>query len=258
MSKFNSIIQNNNSDLQEILNTINTLPEADSGGIELPTLSNQATASEVLINKQLINQDGNIVIGTMPNNGSISHTMDGINTTVVSIPKGYTSGGYVYLDNTIENEAATQATIIADILQTAHNLPNSNGSQSSGAGNNDVCTVTIQCPEYYSNDCVILFAIGTIIEDGVTKSYCYGRGDETYNGGDSITIQNLKCGSDLYFIAYMYYSSPVTFDTEGSAVLKEYITGRMPIRENITYTMFHVIAPTVANEVSTIFFCYEP
>lgn len=40
------------------------------------------------------------VEGSMPNNGDVSGTVDGITTTEVSIPTGYTSGGKVTFDDT--------------------------------------------------------------------------------------------------------------------------------------------------------------
>lgn len=46
--------------------------------------------------------DGAEVQGTMANNGAISETMDGLTVTSVTIPAGYTSGGTVSLDNSIE------------------------------------------------------------------------------------------------------------------------------------------------------------
>lgn len=51
------------------------------------------------------------VSGGIPNNGSVSQTMDGINTKSVSIPAGYTSGGTVGLDNSIDS--AVSAAIAA-------------------------------------------------------------------------------------------------------------------------------------------------
>ena len=86
MAKFNQRIETNNIDLQNILDTINAIPEA--GGIELPALDNEGAAADILSGKQFINQEGEIVEGTMPNNGAISQTMDGINTKSVTIPSG--------------------------------------------------------------------------------------------------------------------------------------------------------------------------
>lgn len=121
MSNFNSNIQTNNADLQAILDTINALPEA--GGVELPELTNAGTSADLLINKEFINGNGNIVIGSMPNNGTITKTMDGINTKSVTIPSGYTTGGTVSLDNTIDNEVTEQADLIAQIKNAVDNLP---------------------------------------------------------------------------------------------------------------------------------------
>ena len=38
----------------------------------------------------------------MPDNGSVAGTMDGLTTTSVTIPAGYTSGGAVSLTDDIE------------------------------------------------------------------------------------------------------------------------------------------------------------
>lgn len=50
--------------------------------------------------------DGAKVIGTMANNGAMSKTMDGLTTTSVAIPAGYTDGGTVSLTSDIENALA--------------------------------------------------------------------------------------------------------------------------------------------------------
>ena len=55
-------IQNNTTKLQEILETINNLPEA--GGVDLPTLVNEGSASELFLGKELIDDEGNIIEGT--------------------------------------------------------------------------------------------------------------------------------------------------------------------------------------------------
>lgn len=137
MSNYNSNLQSNNTNLQSILDTINALPEA---GINLPELTNQATSEDLLVNKQLIDQDGNIIEGSMPNNGTISQTMDGINTKSITIPAGYTSGGSVSLDNTIDNEVTEQSDLIAQIKNVVNNLPEAG---SGGGGTVETCTVTL-------------------------------------------------------------------------------------------------------------------
>ena len=49
---------------------------------------------------------GELVEGTMPNNGATSLEIDGMQTTSVSVPAGYTSGGTVTLTNSIEQALA--------------------------------------------------------------------------------------------------------------------------------------------------------
>ena len=46
------------------------------------------------------------VEGTMPDNGAIAETMDGLSVTEVTIPAGYTSGGTVTLTDAIEKALA--------------------------------------------------------------------------------------------------------------------------------------------------------
>lgn len=61
-----SKIQNNNTSLEEILATINALPEEGSGGVDLPELSNPGVADDLVVGKQLIDGDGGVVTGTNP------------------------------------------------------------------------------------------------------------------------------------------------------------------------------------------------
>lgn len=65
-----------------------------------------ATASNVLDGAVFVNAQGEEVEGTMPNNGAVNRTMDGLTTTSASIPAGYTSGGQVSLTDAIETALA--------------------------------------------------------------------------------------------------------------------------------------------------------
>lgn len=69
------------------------------------TTDGDATAAELLDGK-FAYVKGVKVEGTMPNNGAIAKTMDGLTTTSVDVPAGYTSGGTVSLTNDIETALA--------------------------------------------------------------------------------------------------------------------------------------------------------
>lgn len=65
-----------------------------------------AVAEDVLSGKVIVNAAGQTVAGAMANNGAIMQTIDGLTTTSVTIAAGFTSGGSVSLDNSIEEALA--------------------------------------------------------------------------------------------------------------------------------------------------------
>ncbi len=65
-----------------------------------------ADAASVLTGKVFVDSTGRTVTGTMPNNGEVSKTIDGLTTESVAIPTGYISGGIVRLTNDIETALA--------------------------------------------------------------------------------------------------------------------------------------------------------
>lgn len=64
-----------------------------------------AVAANILLNKTAY-VAGTKVTGTMPNNGAINATIDGLTVTSYSVPAGYTSGGTVSLTDDIEQALA--------------------------------------------------------------------------------------------------------------------------------------------------------
>lgn len=70
------------------------------------TTDGDATAAELLDGK-FAYVDGVKVEGTMPNNGAIAATIEGLTTTSYAVPAGYTSGGTVSLTDDIETALAS-------------------------------------------------------------------------------------------------------------------------------------------------------
>ena len=70
------------------------------------TTGDDAVAANILAGKKahtIVNGAATQITGSMTNNGAISATIDGLTTTSYSVPAGYTSGGTVALDSTIED-----------------------------------------------------------------------------------------------------------------------------------------------------------
>lgn len=65
-----------------------------------------AGAADVLTGKVIVDATGKPIPGTMPNNGALSLTIDGLTATSVPIPAGYSSGGTVSLTSDIEDALA--------------------------------------------------------------------------------------------------------------------------------------------------------
>lgn len=65
-----------------------------------------AGAGDVLTGKVIVDATGKPVPGTMPNNGALTLTIDGLTATSVAIPAGYTSGGTASLTSDIEDALA--------------------------------------------------------------------------------------------------------------------------------------------------------
>lgn len=61
-----------------------------------------AEAADVLTGKVFVASNGQATTGTMPNNGTLSQTIDGLTSTSITISAGYVSGGTVSLSNDIE------------------------------------------------------------------------------------------------------------------------------------------------------------
>lgn len=81
--------------------TVNAIPAAyqDVTAVD-------AVAADVLDGKIIVSSTGAVVEGSMPNNGSVTNTIDGLSLMSVDIPAGYTTGGTISLTDDIETQLA--------------------------------------------------------------------------------------------------------------------------------------------------------
>ena len=63
-------------------------------------------AEKVLTGSAFVNAKGELVEGSMPNNGATGGEIDGLTNSSISIPAGYTTGGTVRLTDDIEEALA--------------------------------------------------------------------------------------------------------------------------------------------------------
>lgn len=91
-------IKTNTTSLQDLLERVNTLP--DAGGVDLPELTNEGAASDLLSGKQLIDGDGNKVTGTFSIDEELTTQDDliaQIQTVVDSLPEAGASTEWIPL-----------------------------------------------------------------------------------------------------------------------------------------------------------------
>lgn len=60
-----------------------------------------AAAGDVLSGKIIVDAAGTVIAGTMADNGTVSGSVNGITTTSVSIPTGYSGGGTIVFDDSL-------------------------------------------------------------------------------------------------------------------------------------------------------------
>lgn len=99
------------------------------GGKKLPTLTNPGTAANLLSGKQLINQNGEIVTGSMTDRGAVTQALNAGGS--YAIPAGYHNGAGKVTANSLSSQTSGTATA-ADIRsgKTAW----VNGSKLTGTG----------------------------------------------------------------------------------------------------------------------------
>ena len=187
-----SKLHENTTDLQSILNTINSLPEAGSGGVELPELSNEGTSADLLSGKQLIDGDGNVVTGTIATKTASNLSANG---ATVTVPAGYYAAQVTKSVSTV-----TQAT--PSISVDSSGLITASATQSAGyvaAGTKSATKqLTIQGAQTITPSTSDQYAV---------SAGRYTTGDVIVLGDSNLFASNIKKGVDIFGVTGTYEGS---------------------------------------------------
>lgn len=108
-------IRNNTTSLQELLEAVNNLPDRQSGGINLPELTNEGLAEDLMLGKELIDDKGNVITGTFTIDNELS-TQDDLIAQIQAMVDGLPeagSGNPVLQEKTVTPSTSSQ-TVTAD------------------------------------------------------------------------------------------------------------------------------------------------
>ena len=159
-------IKNNTTALQNLLEIVKSLPEANNG-VELPTLTNEGTASDLLYGKQLIDAEGNVVEGSFTIDSELS-TQDSLITQIQTALQNKVSASEPILqEKTVTPSISSQtvkpddgydglsqvtvngdSNLIADNIKSGVSIfgvtgTHSGGGSGSGSASVETCTVTL-------------------------------------------------------------------------------------------------------------------
>lgn len=202
MSNYKIELQSNNTDLQAILDAVNALPEA-STGVELPTLTNEGTATDLLSGKQLIDQEGNIVTGTIP-----ILTEDDITVieNVIMIPNGYFEDSKTEIDVPLAEQATPSIAVSSTGLITASVTQNA-GYVRDGTIIKGTKQLTTKAATTYT----------PTTSNQTIASDTYLIGIQTIEGDSNLVAENIKSGVSIFGISGSYEGGSVTY-TNGDEV----------------------------------------
>ena len=230
----------NTISLQEILESINTLP--DAGGVELPKLTNEGPASDLLAGKQLIDQEGNIVEGTIANNTSSNMTASG---ATVTAPAGY------YASAQSKSVAtATQATPSISV-DTAGKITAS-ATQTAGYVSAGTKSATKQ---------LTVQAAQTITPGTTNKTIASGRyltGTQTIKGDANLVAENIKSGVSIFGVTGSYEGSTTGSGSGSVQSCQVSFTNPDMSLEGVRYTAVeNGVAVLKILDIDTLAFDYE-
>lgn len=181
-------IKNNISSLQEVLNTINSLPEA---GTDLPELSNEGTASDLLSGKQLIDSEGNVVNGVFTIDEELT-TQDNLIAQIQTALEGKAAG----LEPTLQEKTVSPTT--------------SSQTVTPDSGYDGLSKVTVNAiPSTYVEPTATKAATTytPTTSDQMIASGTYCSGTQTIKGDSNLVADNIKSGVSIFGVAGSYEGS---------------------------------------------------
>lgn len=193
--------------VSELSNAIDSI----STGVQLPTLTNPGTALDLISGKELIDQDGNVVTGTIPTKTSSDLTSSG---ATVTVPSGYYASSVSKSVSTV-----TQAT--PSISVNSSGLITASTTQSEGYVTAGTKSATQQLTKQ----------LGKTVTPGTSdvvavESERYTTGAVYVKGDRNLTADNIKSGTSIFGVTGSYagnspklQSKSVTYTSNGTATI---------------------------------------
>ena len=162
-----------------------------------------ATAGDVLANKIIVDDEGNVTPGTMPENGTVSRTLDATTgNQSYTIPEGHHSGSGT-VNIVLETKSATPTTAAQNITPTAGKV---------------LSKVTVAAiPSQYGD---------TTGDDAVAANLLAGTKAHSYNNGAAVLIEgsmpeNGAISGTIDGLTTTSYSIPAGHTTGGTVSLTD-------------------------------------
>lgn len=180
-----------------------------------------AIETDVLSGKKF-GSTNSVKTGSMANNGAVSKTLDGVTTKSVTIPAGYTSGGTVSMDGTVDN-AVTAA--LSALVEKGVEVPEGTNVtglaalitaiEVGGGGSNDSeeKVTGVITPAAATNTLTITHGLGKvpkyfgILRDSWSLSNGHASEEVEFGGTAKQTVLGVVFAMDRCFSAYPRYSA---------------------------------------------------
>lgn len=161
------------------------------GGIKLPTLTNPGTAADLLADKQLIDQEGNPLTGTMPTKAATDLIINGATVTVPA--------GYYAADASKSVATATQATPAISVSSAG--LITASSTQAAGY----VAAGTKSATKQLTTKAAATITPGTADQSIAAGQYLTGA--QTIKGDANLLAENIKSGVSIFGVAGSFVGS---------------------------------------------------